>query len=123
MVTGANRGIGQAIAAGLAERGLRVLLSARDPDAAAEALGRPLGRQLLDANNRTQAMELLFGPRGRRHQSMPTPRAWRRRLPKLGSSPSAMATAATWSCERSRVRSEMELIRGYAPSSAGVGTG
>ncbi|HMQ30904.1 MAG TPA: hypothetical protein PKD53_09255, partial [Chloroflexaceae bacterium] len=25
-------------------------------------------RQLLDAGDRTQAMELLFGPRGRRHQ-------------------------------------------------------
>lgn len=35
---------------------------------AAEALGRLLGRQLLDASDRTQAMELLFGPRGRRHQ-------------------------------------------------------
>jgi hypothetical protein len=35
---------------------------------AAEALGQLLGRQLLDANDRTQAMELLFGPRGRRHQ-------------------------------------------------------
>ena len=35
---------------------------------AAEALGRLLGRQLLDAGDRTQAMELLFGPRGRRHQ-------------------------------------------------------
>ena len=37
LVTGANRGIGLAIAAGLAERGLRVLLSARDPEAAERA--------------------------------------------------------------------------------------
>jgi hypothetical protein len=35
---------------------------------AAEALGRLLGRQLVAAADRTQAMELLFGPRGRRHQ-------------------------------------------------------
>lgn len=35
---------------------------------AAEALGRLLGRQLVAAEDRTQAMELLFGPRGRRHQ-------------------------------------------------------
>jgi len=35
---------------------------------AAEALGRLLGRQLVAADDRTQAMELLFGPRGRRHQ-------------------------------------------------------
>jgi NAD(P)-dependent dehydrogenase (short-subunit alcohol dehydrogenase family) len=37
LVTGANRGIGLAIAEGLAERGLHVLLSARDPAAAARA--------------------------------------------------------------------------------------
>ncbi len=37
LVTGANRGIGLAIAAGLAERGLRVLLSARDQEAAVRA--------------------------------------------------------------------------------------
>lgn len=35
---------------------------------AAEALGRLLGRQLVAAEARAQAMELLFGPRGRRHQ-------------------------------------------------------
>jgi len=35
---------------------------------AAEALGRLLGRQLVAAGDRTQAMELIFGPRGRRHQ-------------------------------------------------------
>lgn len=35
---------------------------------AAEALGRLLGRQLVTAEDRTQAMELLFGARGRRHQ-------------------------------------------------------
>lgn len=34
----------------------------------AEALGMLLGRLLLDENDRGTAMELLFGPRGRRHQ-------------------------------------------------------
>jgi hypothetical protein len=37
-------------------------------DGAAEALGRLLGRQLLDADDRTAAMELIYGPRGRKHQ-------------------------------------------------------
>jgi NAD(P)-dependent dehydrogenase (short-subunit alcohol dehydrogenase family) len=42
LVTGGNRGIGRAIAAGLVARGVTVTLTARDPDdgrAAAEALG------------------------------------------------------------------------------------
>jgi hypothetical protein len=34
----------------------------------AEALGMLLGRLLLDENDRAVAMELLFGPRGRKHQ-------------------------------------------------------
>lgn len=37
---------------------------------AAEALGRLLGRRLLDADGRAQAIELLFGPRGRKHQKL-----------------------------------------------------
>jgi NAD(P)-dependent dehydrogenase (short-subunit alcohol dehydrogenase family) len=37
LVTGANRGIGRAVAEGLAERGFRTLLTARDTDAAAAA--------------------------------------------------------------------------------------
>jgi len=37
LVTGANRGIGRAIAAGLAERGYQVLLTARDPTSAERA--------------------------------------------------------------------------------------
>jgi NAD(P)-dependent dehydrogenase (short-subunit alcohol dehydrogenase family) len=45
-VTGANRGIGLAIATGLAERGLRVLLSARDPEAAARAAAPLQARDL-----------------------------------------------------------------------------
>jgi NAD(P)-dependent dehydrogenase (short-subunit alcohol dehydrogenase family) len=37
LVTGANRGIGRAVARGLAERGFETVLTARDPDAAREA--------------------------------------------------------------------------------------
>jgi len=47
---------------------IRTLQEQAHEAGAAEALGRLLGRQLLDANDRTLAMELLFGPRGRRHQ-------------------------------------------------------
>jgi len=42
LVTGANRGIGLAIASGLLDAGLEVFIAARDPAAAAEA-ARPLG--------------------------------------------------------------------------------
>jgi NAD(P)-dependent dehydrogenase (short-subunit alcohol dehydrogenase family) len=41
LVTGANRGIGQAIASGLVDAGLEVIMAARDSSAAAEA-ARPL---------------------------------------------------------------------------------
>jgi NAD(P)-dependent dehydrogenase (short-subunit alcohol dehydrogenase family) len=46
LVTGANRGIGLAIAAGLAERGLRVLLSARHSEAAEHAAAPLVARGL-----------------------------------------------------------------------------
>jgi NAD(P)-dependent dehydrogenase (short-subunit alcohol dehydrogenase family) len=42
LVTGANRGIGLAIASGLVDAGLEVIIAARDPAAAAE-VARPLG--------------------------------------------------------------------------------
>jgi NAD(P)-dependent dehydrogenase (short-subunit alcohol dehydrogenase family) len=42
LVTGANRGIGLAIASGLVEAGLEVIVAARDP-AAAAGVARPLG--------------------------------------------------------------------------------
>ncbi len=42
LVTGANRGIGLAIASGLVDAGLEVIVAARDP-AAASAVARPLG--------------------------------------------------------------------------------
>jgi len=42
LVTGANRGIGLAVASGLVEAGLSVVIAARDP-AAAAAAARPLG--------------------------------------------------------------------------------
>jgi NAD(P)-dependent dehydrogenase (short-subunit alcohol dehydrogenase family) len=42
LVTGANRGIGLAIASGLVDAGLEVIVAARDPAAAAE-VARPLG--------------------------------------------------------------------------------
>jgi NAD(P)-dependent dehydrogenase (short-subunit alcohol dehydrogenase family) len=43
LVTGANRGIGRAVAEGLAERGFRTVLTARDADAAAAAASAMTG--------------------------------------------------------------------------------
>jgi len=57
LVTGANRGFGRAIATGLAERGLTVLLTARDPrqaEAAADSLrqaGRAVASYPLDVTD------------------------------------------------------------------------
>ena len=46
LVTGGNRGIGAAICRGLAERGMRVLLGARDPALGDAAAGEMAGRGL-----------------------------------------------------------------------------
>ncbi len=58
LVTGGNRGIGKAIAAGLRDEGLRVIIGARDPDegaAAAAELGVEAKR--LDLNDPTSIKE------------------------------------------------------------------
>jgi len=47
---------------------IRTLEDAAEERGRAEALGKLLGRQLVDPADRGVAMELLFGPRGRRHQ-------------------------------------------------------
>lgn len=47
---------------------IATLESQAEERGAARALGLMLGRQLVDGEDRALAMELLFGPRGRRHQ-------------------------------------------------------
>lgn len=53
LVTGANRGIGRAIAAGLAERGLTVLVAARDV-----ASAQPVADDLRDRGHRAEPVPL-----------------------------------------------------------------
>jgi len=47
---------------------IAVITAQAEEHSAARALGLLLGRQLLDSEDRAVAMELLFGPRGRKHQ-------------------------------------------------------
>jgi len=47
---------------------IRTLEEAAEERGRAETLGKLLGRQVVDGSDRGVAMEVLFGPRGRRHQ-------------------------------------------------------
>ena len=58
LVTGGNRGIGRAIAAGLAARGLDVVIGARDPQAGQEA-AEALGVRALHLDVDVQCLERL----------------------------------------------------------------
>lgn len=60
LVTGANRGIGLAIAAGLIDAGLEVIITGRDP-AAAVAAARPLGARHLQLDVRDPESHHLRG--------------------------------------------------------------